>query len=181
MEMRMRLLSGSLMLLVVGFLSVRSDSRPQSQSKPNPVLILPGASVGPLRLGDTRERVAELFPNKPNMDQEWREQAGCGTTINWLDLRNHETAGNVFIRLKEGKVFQIDAGTTSFHTAGNISMKSSPQEIRKQYPGLRAYILSTGFAEASGGRPLVYGLTAKKGLHSPYMSQIADVSRANRK
>jgi hypothetical protein len=162
MEMRMRLISGSLLLVVACFLTIRSDGR-QSQTNPNRALILPGISVGPLQLGDSRERVFELFPNKPNKDEEWREEANCGTTINWLDTRNPEM-GNVFIRLKEGRVFQIDAGSTSFHTGRNITVKSSPDEIRKQYAGLRAYILSTGFSEASGGRPLVYWVDGEKGI-----------------
>jgi hypothetical protein len=160
----MRLIPGSLLLLFVCFLSVPSDSRPQPQTTSNPTLIVPGMSVGPLQLGDTRERAFELFPNKPNMDQEWREGPECGTTINWLDVKNHQMAGNVFIRLKEGKVFQIDAGTTSFHTAKDITMKSSPQEIRNLYPGLRAYVISTGFSEASGDRPLVYWVDSEKGI-----------------
>jgi hypothetical protein len=113
----MRLIPKSLMLLFAGFLSVPSDSRPQSETSPNTALIVPGMSVGLLQLGDTRERTFELFPNKPNMDQEWREGANCGTTINWLDMKNHKMAGNVFIRLKEGKVFQIDSGATSSHSA----------------------------------------------------------------
>jgi hypothetical protein len=164
MEMRIRLIPGSLLLLVACFFSVRSDSRPQSQTDASPTLIVPGMSVGPLQLGDTRERAVELFPNKPNMDQEWRERAECGTTINWLDMKNHQMAGNVFIRLKEDRVFQIDAGATSFHTAKNITMKSSPQEIRREYPGLRAYVISTGSSEASGGRPLVYWVDSEKGI-----------------
>jgi hypothetical protein len=98
------------------------------------------------------------------MDQEWREGADCGTTINWLDMNNHEMAGNIFVRLKESKVFQIDSGTTSFHTTKHITMKSSPQEIRKQYPGLRAYIIGMGFSEATGNRPLVYWVDSEKGI-----------------
>ena len=160
----MRLIPGSLLLLSACFLSVRSDSRARSQDSPDPALIVPGESVGPLRLGDTRERTFELFPHKPSMDQEWREGADCGTTINWLDMKNHEMAGNIFIRLKEGKVFQIDSGTTSFHTTKLITMKSSPQEIRRQYPGLRAYIIGTGFSEATGNRPLVYWVDSEKGI-----------------
>jgi hypothetical protein len=160
----MRLITKSLLVLFACFLSMPSDSRPQSRTSPDPALIVPGIGIGPLQLGDTRERVFELFPNKPNMDQEWREPADCGSTINWLDMQNHKMVGNVFIRLKEGRVFQIDAGTTSFHTDTNITMKSSPEEIRKQYSGLHAYVISTGYSEASGGRPLVYWVDSEKGI-----------------
>ena len=142
----------------------QSASGPQLQSSSGPVEIVPGQSVGPLRLGDTRERTFELFPYKPNMDQEWLEGDGCGTTVNWLDMKKEKMAGNIFIRLKEGRVFQVDSGTTSFHTSRGITMGSSPQEIRKHYPGLRAFILSTGFSEASGGRPLIYWVDTEKGI-----------------
>jgi len=46
-----------------------------------------------LQLGDTRERAFELFPRKPNMDQEWQEGGGCGTTINWLDKKRQTVVG----------------------------------------------------------------------------------------
>ena len=174
----MRLIPGSLLLLLVCFVSVRSESYPQSQSTPNPVLIVPGMSAGPLQLGDTRERALELFPMKPNIDQEWGERVDCGTTINWLDMKSHKMSGNIFIRLKEGRVFQIDAGTTSFHTARNINMKSSPQDIRKKYPGLRAYIISSGFSEASGNRPLVYWVDSEKGIAFAFAYSQRDQKRS---
>jgi hypothetical protein len=159
----MRLIPESLLILSACLLTVCSDSRPQSHTSPNVALIVPGKSVGPLRLGDTRVRTFELFPNKPNTDQEWRESADCGTTINWLDMSDQKMAGNLFIRLKEDKVFQIDSGTTSFY-AEHIDMNSSPQEIRSQYSGLRAYIIGMGFSEATGGRPLIYWVDNEKGI-----------------
>jgi len=160
----MQSIPARLLLLAVFSLAVRSNIRPPSQGGPGPVVIIPGQSVGPLRLGDTRERAFELFPYKENMDQEWLEENDCGSTVNWLDMKNHKTAGNIFIRLKEGKVFQIDSGTTSFHTTRGITMNSSPLEIRKQYPRLRAYILSGGFSEAIGGRPLIYWVDRRNGI-----------------
>jgi len=95
------------------------------------------------------------------MDEEWQEGANCGTTVNWIDIK---MAGNLFIRLKENKVFQIDSATTSFHTAKGITLKSSPGEIREKYAGLRAYVLSRGTSEAAGGRPLVYWIDSEKGI-----------------
>jgi hypothetical protein len=160
----MRLIPARLVLLAVFSLVVRSSIRAPSQGGPGAVVIVAGQSVGPLRLGDTRERAFELFPYTQNMDQEWLEENDCGTTVNWLDMRKHKMAGNIFIRLREGKVFQIDSGTTSFHTTRGITMNSSPQEIRKQYPGLRAFILSGGFSEVIGGRPLIYWVDSRNGI-----------------
>ena len=140
-------------------------------------LIVPGQSVGRLKLGDTRGRVMELFPFKPNMDQEWHEGNDCGTTINWLDLTKSRMMGNVFVHLKEDKVFQIDSGTRSFHTENGITILSSPQEVRNKYPVLRAYVLSDGFSEASGGRPLVYWVDGEKGIAFGFASGRSDHKR----
>lgn len=136
----------------------------QSPDHVNAAWIVPGQSVGQLKLGDTRERALELFPHKPNMDQEWQEGFDCGTTVNWLDMNKSKMLGNVFIRFKEDRVFQIDSGTTSFRTEDGLTISSSPQDIRMKYPGLRAYILSEGWSEASGGRPLIYWLDTEKGI-----------------
>lgn len=127
-------------------------------------LIVPGRSVGRLKLGDPYSRAKDLFPFKPNMDQQWQEEGDCGTTFNWLDWKNSKMLGNVFIRFKDDEVFQIDSGTSSFRTQDGITRSSSPQEVRRRYPHLRAYILSEGFSEASGGHPLVYWVDSERGI-----------------
>lgn len=160
----MRLLLLGLSIIFVFSLAAPFGNQSREQEGSNSALIVPGQRVGQLKLGDTRARALELFPYKRDMDQEWPEGDDCGTTINWLDMKNSKMLGNVFIRFKGNKVFQIDSGTTSFHTADGITVSSSPQEIRKKYPGLRAYILSNGSSEASGGRPLVYWLDADRGI-----------------
>ena len=78
---------------------------------------------------------------KKDMDQEWSTE-DCGTTLNWVDL---EDRGNVFIHLKEGVVVQIDASTPRFQTQGRLATHATPGQVRKQYSGLRAYILSDSF------------------------------------
>ena len=130
----------------------------------NGSLIVPGRSVGRLKLGDPPGRAKELFPFKPNLDQQWQEDDGCGTTFNWLDWKNSKMLGNVFIRYRDDQVFQIDSGTSSFRTGAGITTSSSPAEVRTRYPHLRAYILSEGFSEASGGRPLVYWVDSEDGI-----------------
>jgi hypothetical protein len=98
------------------------------------------------------------------MDQEWREEGDCGTTFNWLDMKESKVLGNVFIRFREGRVFQIDSRTSSFRTRDGITISSSPKEVHRKYPELRAYILSNGFSEASGGRPLVDWVDSEQGI-----------------
>lgn len=160
----MRLLLRSLLVVCISSSAASFGGQNEPPDRFASELIIPGQSVWQLKLGDARERARNLFPFKSNMDQEWREGADCGTTVNWLDMNNSKMKGNVFIRLKEDKVFQIDSGTSSFRTENGITIYSSPQDVRKKYPGLRAYVLSNGFSEASGARPLVYWVDSEKGI-----------------
>ena len=81
-------------------------------------VIEPGGGLGPLKLGDSRPQALTLFPKK-DIDQQWDDP--CGTTLDWVDVTNPMGRGEVFIRLKKGKVFQIESSTTRFHTAEDLS------------------------------------------------------------
>jgi len=124
-------------------------------------MIEPGYRVGQLKIGDSRERALELFPKKPE-DQEW--QNSCGTTLDWVDSSNPTGRGDVFIRLKKDKVFQIESATTSFHTAEEITTFDRPDKVASAYKDLRAYTLLTTPNPALGGRPLVFWIDKKKGI-----------------
>lgn len=124
-------------------------------------MIEAGHSVGPLKLGDSEERVREVFPKK-EIDQEWEDP--CGSTIDWVDSTNPQGHGDVFIRLKKGKVFQIESSTTRFHTAEDISTFDSPEKVEKSYRDLRAWVLLTPPSPALGSRPPVFWIDKKKGI-----------------
>lgn len=83
--------------------------------------VRPGLSVGPLKLGDTYERATELFPVKADIDQGFPQAVDCGRELNWVDMKNSQI-GNMFIRFKDGVVFQIDVATTRYHTADGIGI-----------------------------------------------------------
>jgi hypothetical protein len=134
-----------------------SDPRPLSGE----VTIEPGLSIGPLKLGDTRERALELFPKK-NEDQEW--QNSCGTTLDWVDAENRTGHGDLFIRLKKGKIFQIESTTTRFHTAEGITTFDHADKVASAYKDLRAFTLLTPPVAALGDRPLVFWVDKKRGI-----------------
>lgn len=139
-----------------------SNAQTAKGRRSSPSLIVPGESVGSLRLGDSRVKVQELFPSKRNVDQEWSDsQDGCGTVINWVDL---ERTGNVFVHLRDGVVFQIDSATPRFETIDGTTNGATPEEVRKRYKGLRAFNLSNGSSEAEGRRPLIYWVNKNKGM-----------------
>lgn len=120
-----------------------------------------GLRVGPLKLGDSRDRALELFPKKA-IDQEWEDP--CGTTLDWVDASNSMGHGDVYIRInKKGKVFQIESSTTRFQTAEGITTFDPPEKVANTYKDLRAYVLLTPPSPALGSRPLVFWIDKKKG------------------
>jgi hypothetical protein len=124
-------------------------------------LIDPGLAVGPIKIGDNRERALELFPKKAE-DQEWDDD--CGSTIDWVDTSNPMGRGDLFIRMKKGRVFQIESSTTRFHTAEDITTFDPPEKVRSTYKDMRAYVLLTPPSPALGDRPLVFWVDRKKGI-----------------
>jgi glycosyltransferase involved in cell wall biosynthesis len=124
-------------------------------------IIDPGLAVGPLKLGDSRDRALELFPKKDE-DQEWNDP--CGSTIDWVDTSNPNGRGDLFIRLKKGKVFQIESSTTRFHTAEDITTFDSPEKVAASYREMRAWVLLTPPVPALGDRPLVFWIDRKRGI-----------------
>jgi len=137
----------------------------QAQADPAPrfsnTVIEAGASVGPLKLGDSSERALELFPRKAE-DQSWNDP--CGSTLDWVDASNPVGRGDVFIRLKKGRIFQIESATTRFHTAGGITTFDPPEKVKTAYKDLRAYVLLTPPVPALGDRPLVFWIDKKAGI-----------------
>lgn len=124
--------------------------------------IKPGASLGPLKLGDTRDRALELFPKK-DIDQEWQDP--CGTTLDWIDSTNSMGHGEVFVRInKKGKIFQIESSTTRFQTPEGITTFDPPEKVAETYKDMRAYVLLAAPSAALGSRPLVFWVDKKQGI-----------------
>lgn len=140
----------------------RNSAQGSSPSEPSG-LIVPGLSVGQLKLGDTRARALELFPFKPNVDQESPQESGCGQELNWVDLKRPHI-GNVFIRSRDDVIFQIDVATTRYRTAEGVAVNVSPREVQAHYKGLHAFVLSEITSEAEGNRPIVYWVDSEKGI-----------------
>ena len=138
------------------------SQEPDAGSLSTQTVIEPGSRVGPLKLGDTRDRALELFPKKDE-DQEW--QNSCGTTLDWVDATNRTGRGDLFIRLnKKGKIFQIESSTTRFHTSEGITTFDPAEKVAGAYKDLRAYTLLSTPDPARGDRPLVFWIDKKKGI-----------------
>src|SRR5579863_4768117 len=124
-------------------------------------VIEPGLGIGPLKISESRERALEVFPKKA-IDQEWEDP--CGTTIDWTDTANPLGHGEVFIRLKKGKIYQIESSTSRFHTADDITTLDPPEKVAHAYKDMRAFVLLTAPNPALGSRPLVFWVDKRKGI-----------------
>jgi hypothetical protein len=149
------------LLLATGSRSQDSQGDSVSLSINDPNLIEAGLHVGGLKIGDSRARALELFPKKAE-DSEW--QNSCGTTLDWVDSNNRTGRGDVWIRLKKDKVFQIESATTTFHTIEGITTFDHPEKIAHAYKDMQAYVLLTPPNSALGDRPLVFWVDKKKGI-----------------
>jgi hypothetical protein len=128
-------------------------------------LILPGMSVGPLHLGDPESRFYALFPDGPNTDFRPTYNPDCGTELHWLDLdESHPLGLGVIVLSHNGTITQIEAGMPRFRTKYGITWGSTPTEVKKHYPGLKAYEAIGTASEAVGERNLVFWMDRNKGL-----------------
>jgi glycosyltransferase involved in cell wall biosynthesis len=147
-------------VLTLGSTVLNAQSADQEPHFAN-TMIEPGLGIGPLKLNDSRDRAVEIFPKK-DIDQEWEDP--CGNTMDWTDSTNPVGHGDVFIRMKKGRVFQIESSTTRFHTAEDITTFDSPDKVAHAYKDMRAYVLLTAPNPALGSRPLVFWVDKKKGI-----------------
>jgi hypothetical protein len=125
--------------------------------------IRPGQSVGPLRLGDSREKALEIF-GKPEDDYTYNASGdSCrDAEMHWYDA---ETDSNgLFLYLRNGHIISMAAATPRYSTAEGIKNGSSPDDVRRSYPQLRAYVLVNTASKISGGRDIIYWVDRERGI-----------------
>jgi hypothetical protein len=130
-------------------------------------LVRAGESVGFLKLGDSRERVFELFPKKTGQDEEYSyPDYGCGyeySEVHWIPP---DYQGNgLFIYLKKNLIFEIMVQSKRFPTKEGITQYSSPKQVKLAYPNLvKAFVLLGSASTINGPRDLVYWVDPKSGI-----------------
>ena len=151
-------------LLLIGFSACAVSSSTQVQKDSS--LIVSGKSVGPLSLGASRADVEAAFPFKKNMDQETTfSDCESITEINWVSISGKRTeAGNVFVYLRDGKVFQIESALPRFHTAEGIQTLSAPDLVRKHFTNLEAYALHPSGGQMFDFHDFVYWVSRDQGI-----------------
>lgn len=131
---------------------------------PGPSVIVPGKSVGPLQLGDTRERAVELL-GEPTEEYTYDENSlgPCKfTEMSWTDL-DLDRRG-ITLYLKNGHIYQIESFTTRFATASGITNDISPQKVRQLYSSLKSYVLLNSGSKVDGGKDLIYWVEDSEGI-----------------
>lgn len=127
--------------------------------------IVPGKSVGPLRIGDPRESSLDLF-GKPNEEYTFGESATgpCRyTEAHWRDLE-HEERWGVLTYSKNNRIYQIMVDTPRYATADGLTSDSSPEEVRRRFPKTEAYVLLHSGSKMVGGRDLIYWVDQSSGI-----------------
>lgn len=121
--------------------------------RPNPSIIVPGRSVGPLKLGESMEEVYTVFPFRSGVDQIF--SAGCGVTeFHWVDLENDSFG--LSLLFKGNGLYQIETATTRFRLASGVTLNRFPAQVRKEFPAMQAFVLFGSGSKINGGRDLVY-------------------------
>ena len=82
--------------------------------------------------------------------------------MHWYDFE--QSSNGIFAYLKDGRIFQIEAGTLRYATADGITADGSPQDVRTHHPQLQAYALLHSGAKVNGGRDLIYWVDRQKGI-----------------
>lgn len=139
-----------------------AETPPTARPAVQETLIKAGEGIGPLRLGDTRERTLAIFPRK-NTDAEY-DFSHCGPRkeIHWFDLELKRSG--VFVYLRDGRVFQIESSTPRFRTPEGITEDSDPSVVQRYYTLPEAYVLKGSGGIEVGGRDLVYWVNQETGI-----------------
>ncbi len=70
----------------------------------------------------------------------------------------------MFIQFKDGLVSQIGSMLSKYHTAQGVTVNTRPEELRRHYKALRAYVLFPTESRATGQRPLTFWVDWEKGI-----------------
>src|SRR6266404_79265 len=127
--------------------------------------IVPGTGLNNIVLGQLKDQVIRSFPVKPRVDADVT-YANCGFTyeeIHWLDVKL-SPPGSLWFHFKDNHLVQIRSSDPRFRTVGGLTLDSSPEEVRKQFPNLRALLLTNSASQFFHGKNLVYWVDEALGI-----------------
>lgn len=137
------------------------------QSGSEAALIMPGTSVGPIRLGEDTASLRLLIPlEDTGVFHYYPGAGGCGRSIDEIDWPPHRSPGNatVAIFLTGGQVFQIESRSPLYHTKSGLTVRDSPADVKRQFQGLEAYVRLNEHDPATGDRDFIYWISRAMGI-----------------
>lgn len=168
---------------VVGLSDTRPSGRRSAAEEPTggsgARLIVPGQRAGPLRLHESLGQLrAALQANSPPGLRKALALKGpstnllsyleCGTHIDEVDwppvVPPRNAPGPIFIFLSHGHIFQIESGSSAYHTAGGLTAGSLPGQVKREFANLEAYVLRNDHSIATNDRDLIYWVGKAKGI-----------------
>lgn len=122
-----------------------------------------GQSVGPLRLGDSREKALQIF-GKPVDDYSYGTSNGScrDAEMHWPD--GETDSDGLFVYLRKGRIMSMAAATPRYATAEGIKNGSSPEDVRRNYQQLQSYVPVNSGAKIVGGRDIIYWVSRRRGI-----------------
>jgi len=129
------------------------------------IVIIPGQSVGPLRIGDLRQAAVSQL-GQPNEEYTFDENSlgPCRyTEAHWLDLE-HDDRWGIFTYSNNDRIYQIMVDTPRYSTTDGLTSDSSPEQVRRRFPKTEAYILLGSGSKVVGGRDLIYWVDRSAGI-----------------
>jgi hypothetical protein len=133
--------------------------------------IRPGTAVGPLRLGDGRERAEELL-GQPILSADLRDSklSTCDSRVLiWADTRAE--GGGITAYARDTGIYQIWVSDFSSYTEVGVKRGSAATVVRANYLDLESFVLRNSDPGYKGGkvqndavRDLVYWVSRLRGI-----------------
>ncbi len=145
-------------------------------------LIVPGQSVGHLRLGDSRKSAMELFGRlDTEYDYNFKTKLNCSERkeLRFWELKDKtnplyvDYGNGAWIYLRGDKIDQIKIQSEKIKTAEGLTLYSKPKQVRRFYPNIKTFVELNSGAKIVGGRNLIFWIDEEKGIafEFQYMSK----------
>lgn len=130
---------------------------------PNDRIIIPGKSIGNLRIGDSIDSAMSKFPG---LKDSIKSEDECGDYYEWIEYdESHISRGVVVVRVENRIITQIESGSRRYSTREGLTFLDSPKKVYKAYPtSLDAFALEGGSGQATGLQPLIFWVDTSKGI-----------------
>lgn len=153
-------------------------------------LIVPGRSAGPVRLGDGLADLRRMLRRtEPSSLRPYLALHDAGTgllklnecgkeidTVSWgvpwpgiSGVAAYRAGGRITVYLIGGRVVLISSGVALYHTAHGLTAGSTPQQVQRLWPNLRAYE-DNATSMALNNRPVIYWVSQAKGIAFAFAS-----------